>query len=257
MPKRKRCSQCQEDMELPEFMKTRIPLPPSTDCPECEERRKHIALLNFAKVYVCVHCGNMVVEKLSPSEIKKNKNKFHWGSMKMTPESTTKIMERAEKEHKEEEESKKITDEIIKIQPTVLIPEPPKIIPLTSEKAIPPISEKIIPLTTTTITIPLTVTPPLSPNPLEVFMNKIKECIEVERAYLTEPPQASHILEMGWKILELHVVPIDRPPYLELERLLSEMPHEWEGISELNLIKVTDSIKIIMMVENPRRLPHV
>jgi len=91
--------------------------------------------------------------------------------------------------------------------------------------------------------------------PLEDFINKLNNLSEIERVYLKEPRHhASHLKD--WKILELHIVPKSRPPYLEFERFCRDYDGVYDGISEMRFLKVGD-VYLVRIIESPARLTHV
>ena len=97
--------------------------------------------------------------------------------------------------------------------------------------------------------------------PLDDFLNRLRECPQVNRVYLTPPPNiGSHFKEKGWEILELHVVPIGRPPYFEIEKVFGTVPKAEDAISEMirerAFLKV-GNVYLVRIIEQPIRLGHV
>jgi len=91
---------------------------------------------------------------------------------------------------------------------------------------------------------------------LSIFMAKLREIPQVHVANLVYVPVASHLKNLGWKILELHIVPKGRPPYFKIDELISKYEIVWEGISEINFLKVGDTY-LVRIIESPVMLGHI
>jgi len=96
--------------------------------------------------------------------------------------------------------------------------------------------------------------------------NKLNELVEalqalpkVNRINITEPRhKASHLADMGWNVLELHIIPCDRPPYIDCEKTIGKVCEAiYEGISEVLYRKLGDHIYLIPIFEQPVQLPHI
>lgn len=211
------CSQCNKPMQGPELIKTKVPLPPITDCPQCEEFRRHGSRLTFVKIFSCVDCYRVVSEQMTSEEIKAHKFDFHWGSVDIKDDFKEKILNKAIKEKTESEKSEKLTKEVmLEMEDREL---------------------------------------------LEMFLNKVKSCPNIHRVYLVDAPQAPHMIAKGWKVIELHMVPIGRPPYFELEKTINKEVFVEDEISEMfgerAMIKIGEHIILVRIIENPVRLGHV
>lgn len=97
--------------------------------------------------------------------------------------------------------------------------------------------------------------------PLIDMLNRLKECKCVYDAYVKDGRTAPHMLAKGWKIVELHVVPLGRPPYYEVENVFAGYPKEGDEISEMIgeriMLKLPDGIHVVRIIENAKRLGHV
>lgn len=223
----KKCPSCKNNMMGPDYQKTKVALPPETDCPECEEFRNRGSRLTFIKVYTCPECEKVITVQMTPKEIKAHRLDFHWGSSDITPKSKEKRIKRAKAARKQEQETTLITNTIVG-----------------------------------KLDVPATVKVNIVMSPLQQFINKLTQCPQVNRVYLTPPPNfAPHLLEKGWEIFELHIVPNGRPPYFEIEAIFAGVEKEEDAISEMIgervFLKITDTIHLVRIIEQPERLGHI
>lgn len=211
------CPDCSKEMLGPEYIKTRIPLPPVTDCPECEEFRKHGARLTFAKMFICVDCSKVITFQLTVDEIKAHRFEFHWGSIDIKEDFKEKVLKKAGEEEKVYKDAEKsVGGMIFKMNDREL---------------------------------------------LDNFVKEVNECPDVHKVYLVSPQQAPHMIEMGWIIIEVHIIPKGRPPYHNLETIFAKQKYIEEPVSEMfgerAMICVGEHIKIVRAIDNPIRLPHI
>jgi hypothetical protein len=253
MGRKRLCRVCGGKKEGPDYMKTKVALPPETDCPECEEFRNRGSRLTFVKVYVCPNCEKVTTIQMTAEEIKEHRFDFHWGSSDITPTSKVAMVKRAKKAQKKEEKSERITEEIFdKTVNTALDKLEEKWTELGFIKGFSVEQKQEYRETAKSIAV----------TPLQAFINKLTQCPEVHRVYLADPPNfAPHLVEKGWIIYELHIVPVGRPPYFKIEAIFGEVEKEGDAISEMIgdrvFLKITDKIHLVRIIESAYRLGHI
>lgn len=96
-------------------------------------------------------------------------------------------------------------------------------------------------------------------NRLTELIEALQELPKVNRVHITEPRhKAQHLKEMGWIILELHIAPCDRPPYIECEKTMGKICEVvYEGISEVHFRKIGDHTYLVPIFDQPVQLPHI
>ena len=94
---------------------------------------------------------------------------------------------------------------------------------------------------------------------LNELVAALQELPKVNRVHITKPRHnAVHLVEMGWNVLELRIVPCDRPPYIECEKTIGKVCEVvYEGISEVHFRKLGDKTYLVPIFEQPVQLPHI
>ena len=91
------------------------------------------------------------------------------------------------------------------------------------------------------------------------LINALEDLPKVDRVFMALPRhRAKHLIDQGWNVLELHIVPCDRPPYIECENVIGKFCEVvYEGISEVYFRKLGDQTYLVPIFEQPTQLPHI